>query len=339
LIANLSYDYLRRLTSVVQSIGSASGASATYSYDDTHFIRTASVAVDTAKAVQQIAAPDGLGRPNLSTTEDASNNVYAKVATQYDLLDRPYQVSNPYTGTAASYWTTTQFDSLGRPTSVTLPDNSATVYTYATNTATSADPTGKQRKVVIDAAGRLSSVWEPDPTNNNSLTLQTSYAFNVLDELTSVVQGVQARTFAYDALGRINSVTTPEAGRVCFGTVSGSTCQANGYDSFDNLLYRTDARGVQTNFIYDSLNRLLGASYSNVPSSVSAMPNVCATTGSQSNNANVCFTYGTSAASFNNGRLVTMADPTGSASHEESRACRRGRFGRNKSSYSLRRTD
>ena len=315
LVTTLSYDYLRRPTSIAQAIGSTNGASATYSYDDTHFTVTTSAAIDSSKSIQQISALDGLGRRKLLTTEDATNNTYSEVTTVYNLAGRPYQTSNPYTGTSPSYWTSTAFDVLGRPTSVTMPDNSATSYSYTTNTATSTDPTGKQRKAVIDAAGRLYNIWEPDPTNNNSLTLQTSFAYNVLDELTSVSQGVQSRTFTYDALGRITSISTPEAGRICLGTVSSGVCQANGYDSFDNLLYRTDARGVQANFIYDSLNRLLGVSYSNVPSSVSAMPNVCATTGSSSANANVCFIYGTSSASFNNGQVVSMNDATGSENY------------------------
>jgi RHS repeat-associated protein len=138
-----------------------------------------------------------------------------------------------------------------------------------------------------------------------------------LDELTQVTQGVgvQTRTYVYDALGRLSSSTTPEAGMVCFGTLSGSTCQPNGYDSYNNLLYRTDARGVVSNFLYDTLNRLVGVSYPTVPSGVAAMPNVCAVNGATTNNANVCFNYGTTAASFNNGRPISMTDPSGSESY------------------------
>src|ERR1700674_2484620 len=52
--------------------------------------------------------------------------------------------------------------------------------------------------------------------------------------------------YVYDDLGRVTKTITPEAGTVCFGTVSGGTCNADGYDSFSNLLKRTDARGVLT---------------------------------------------------------------------------------------------
>jgi len=303
LVTNFSYDTLRRPTRVWQTIGSTNGASVSYSYDDTHLTATSTTSIDSSKSVQRIAAMDGLGRPNLSTTEDASNNVISKVNAQYDLVGRAYQTSNPYTGTSASYWTTTAFDVLGRPTSVTLPDNSATSYSYTTNTATVTDPTGKQRKSQSDGLGRLSILYEPDPTSNNQLTLQTSYTYNVLDALTKITQGVQTRTYVYDALGRLLSTTTPEAGTVCFGSRTGSTCNTDGYDSFDDLLKRTDARGVLTSYAYDTLNRLSGVSYN-----VSGATGVPAT-------ATVTLAYGSSAAQFNNGRLITMTDAIGSENY------------------------
>jgi RHS repeat-associated protein len=60
---------------------------------------------------------------------------------------------------------------------------------------------------------------------------------------------------------------------------------------------------------------LLGVTYPTVPIGVSAMPNVCETTGSSSNNARVCFTYGTSAPGYNNGLLQTMTDAVGSENY------------------------
>jgi RHS repeat-associated protein len=312
LVTSFSYDPFRRLTQASQT----NGPSVSYSYDDVHFTSTATAAIDSSKSIQQITALDTLGRPNLTTTEDASDTIYSKTAAQYDLAGRTYQSSNPYTGSSPSYWTTTAFDALGRPTSITAPDNSVSSLSYSTSTTTTTDPAGIKRESVADAAGRLITMWEPDPTNNNSLTLQTSYTYNVLNELTQITQSSQTRTYAYDALGRLFTATTPEAGTVCFGTVSSGSCQQNtGYDQFDNLLYRTDARGVVTNYIYDSLNRLLGVAYPTVPNGVSPMPNYCKTPGSPSNNANVCFTYGTSAASYNNGLLVTMNDGVGSENY------------------------
>lgn len=301
------YDDLARIGLPPGSTGKSVDCGATkwqdnYSYDDVNFTVTTTSSIDASKSIKQITAVDTLGRPNLSTTEDGSSTVYSKVSAQYDLFGRPYSTSNPYTGSSGSYFTTTAFDVLGRPTSATLPDTSKTTYSYATKTATVTDPTGKQRKSQSDAAGRLAIAFEPDPANGNALTLQTSYIYNVFDELTQVTQGSQTRTYAYDALGRLNSATTPEAGRVCFGTVTGSTCNADGYDSFDNLLKRTDARGVLTTYGYDTLNRLTSVSYNVGATGVPAT-------------ATVNLTFGATPAQFNNGRLITTTDGPGSENY------------------------
>jgi RHS repeat-associated protein len=305
LATSFSYDYLRRPTQASQT----GGPSVSFSYDDVHFISTTTGTIDSSKSVQGVTALDTLGRPSLTTTEDASNNVYSKATAQYDLAGRAYETSNPYTGTSPSYWTTTVFDVLGRPTTVTQQDASVTMFTYATNTTTSKDPAGNQRESVVDGAGRLSSVYEPNPPSNNNPTLQTFYTYNVLDELTQISQGAQTRSYVYDALGRLNGATTPEAGMVCLGTVSSGACQSNGYDAYDNLLYRTDARGVVTSYGYDGLNRLTSVSYN-----VSGATGVAAT-------PTVTFTYGNTS-SCNSahgagciGQLITMTDGAGSENY------------------------
>jgi RHS repeat-associated protein len=310
LATNISYDSLRRPIQIIQKVGGTQiGGTASYTYDDTNFKVTSTATINsTPNSVQQITSLDKLARPYLSTTEDINSNVISNVTAQYDLAGRAYKTSTPYTG-SPSAWTTTAFDVLGRPTSVTAPDSSVSSVTYTTNTSTTSDPASVQRKSQMDAVGRLSSVWEPDPSNNNTLTLQTSYVYNVLDELTQTTQGSQTRSYAYDALGRITSATTPEAGTVCFGTVSGGSCQFNsGYDSYDNLKYRTDARGVVTSYGYDALNRLTSVSY-----------NVGGTTATAT--SSLGFTYGLDS-SCNSahgagciGQLITMTDGVGSENY------------------------
>jgi RHS repeat-associated protein len=305
LITTFSYDYLRRLTQASQN----SGATALLSYNDTAFTATTTASIDSSKSVKQISSLDTLGRPYLTTTEDASNNIYSKVSTNYDLAGRAYKTSNPYTGASPSYWTVTQFDVLGRPTSMTLPDNSATTSSYSTNTTTVTDPAGVQRKSTVDGNGRLSAITEPDPTNNNSLSLLTSYTYNVLDELTQITQGSQTRTYLYDALGRLFTATTPEAGTVCFGTVSAGSCQSNtGYDSFDNLLYRTDARGVLTSHGYDSLNRLTSVSYTTTGTTAAATSSLGFTYG---NDSSCNSAHGAGCI----GQRITMTDGVGSENY------------------------
>jgi YD repeat-containing protein len=281
---SFSYDTLRRPTQV----SLPDGSKITYSYNDSAHTVTTAAPVAGGGTAQQVVAYDELGRPSTTTLEDASSNVYSIVETQHDLLSRPYKVSNPYTG-SPQYWTTTSYDALGRPTSVALPDGSATSYSYSGNTVTVTDPAGKKRESVLDAAGRLASVYEPDSSNN--LTVQTSYTYAVTDALAGVSEGSQSRSYAYDGMGRLTSVTTPEAGTASYM-----------YDSFNNVLSRTDARGVITNYSYDGLNRLTQISYNVGSTGVPATPTVS-------------FTYGTNASQYNNGRLITMTDGLGSESY------------------------
>lgn len=308
----LAYDFLRRVLSVTRPDNSQ----VTSSYNDASHTVTVTTPIDSSRSVQQITALDALGRPLTSTTEDSSNTVYSIVQTNYDAMGRAYRSSNPYTG-SPSYWTTTSFDALSRPYQVKLPDNSTLSNSYTTNTVTATDPAGKARKSVFDGAGRLVKVFEPDVTNGNSLTLETDYSYTVLNSLSTVTQGVQTRTNTYDALGRLVSDATPEAGTTCFGTYSGSTCQQNGYDNFGNLISRTDVRGVVTNYAYDSLNRLIGISYGQpLPSGVSAMPNTICNPVSGSANSNVCFYYDQGgAAAYALGRQTKRVDASGSETY------------------------
>jgi RHS repeat-associated protein len=314
--ATNTYDAMGRpLTTVVGSNPAISYTYADFNNSSTFTpwtVNVCSPVQGTATACQKTIA-DSQGRTATSQLLDSSSTLYSATDTQYDTWGRAFKVSNPYT-TSAAYWTQTNTDGIGRTVKTTLQDSSVSTSSYTDNTVTATDPAGKQRKGLSDALGRLTSVYEPDPTTG-SLNVQTSYTYNVFNQLTQVTQGSQTRTYVYDALARLNSSTTPEAGTVCLGTYSGSTCQSNGYDSFNNLLYRTDARGVVTNYLYDTLNRLVGITYPTVPTGVSPMPNVCKANGATSSNADVCLTYGTSATNFNNGLPTSMTDGSGSESY------------------------
>jgi RHS repeat-associated protein len=135
-------------------------------------------------------------------------------------------------------------------TSVTTPDSAVVTTSYSSNTVTVTDQAGKTRKSVTDALGRLTAVYE-DPAG---LNYQTSYSYDVLDNLTSVSQGVQTRTFVYDSVKRLTSATNPESGAVTYG-----------YDANGNLTTRIDARSITTTLAYDALNRVTSKSYNDSP--------------------------------------------------------------------------
>ena len=225
---------------------------------------------------------DLLGRVNKTAIADVSNTTYSIVETQFDPLGRAYIVSNPHNSTA-QYWTETDTDAVGRVTKNILPDGNQTTYSYSGHTVTITDPAGHATKQDVDAQGRIGTLYEPDVLNGNTLTVGTTYSYNVLDEITAVNQGTQTRTFAYDDLGRATGVTLPETGQVQYT-----------YNAFDQMTLRTDARGVATSYSYDTLNRPYQIIYNVGATGVPATPTVT-------------YTFGTNPALFNKGRLITLA--------------------------------
>ena len=141
-------------------------------------------------------------------------------------------------------------------TSVTRPDSNTVSISYSGNCATVTDEAGKARESCSDGLGRLTQVYE-DPSGLDYLT---TYAYDALNDLTSVTQGSQTRTYSYDALGRLTAATTPESGTANFyyTTSGGGLCAGDP----SAVCRRTDARGTTTTYTYDALNRLTQKTYS-----------------------------------------------------------------------------
>jgi YD repeat-containing protein len=138
-----------------------------------------------------------------------------------------YTRSNPYRSTSDPTYgkDTYSYDALNRITSVTHADSTSSQISYGSGSqlcsastygygypALYTDESGHQRRTFTDALGRVIEVDEPDPTNGNSLTLNTCYAYDAQGNLTSVVQGSETRTYTYDGLSRMTAATTPEGG-------------------------------------------------------------------------------------------------------------------------------
>jgi RHS repeat-associated protein len=253
-----SYDSINRLATITRPMG---GGSTTYAYGDTPgslYVRTQN-SIDSTRVVEAYQYFDGLGRASRSFLNEGST--YSTTDTQYDSMGRVLRVSNPYRTTSltdsvnpSGNWTTTAYDALSRVTSVTTPDSAVVTSAYSGSTSapvgtvvTVTDQAGKARKSVTDGLGRLTTVYE-DP---NSLNYSTSYNYDTLDDLTTVTQGSQTRTFAYDSLKRLTSAANPESGTVSYS-----------YDSNGNLISKTDARSITATYAYDAINRAESRGYS-----------------------------------------------------------------------------
>ena len=282
-VIHYTYDNLRRVTDIQRP----DSAHLTYAYDDVNKKITFTSPVQGTDVRRQVSYLDSLGRVNKTAVADVNNTTYSIVESQFDSLGRAYKTSNPH-NSIAQYWTEVDTDALGRVTKRILPDGTNQVtYSYGIadgNVAvTVTDSAGHPIKQELDALGRLVTVYEPDVTNQNSLTQATSYSYDVLNDLTQATQGSETRTAVFDSLGRATNVTMPETGLVQYQ-----------YNSFNQPTQRTDARGVITTYSYDTLNRPYQIIYNVGATGVPATPTVT-------------YTFGTTPAQFNNGRLITLA--------------------------------
>ena len=292
---NYSYiDSLLRLTDVYQPPNAAGTRPHThYAYSD-----GASPTVTTTgpAGIVSVDVSDGLGRkieseitstnPPIITSYVVYNGV-GTVASAYN----PTYCSSPTSNCGESTWgyTTYLYDSLGRRTQQqTQPDKSKRQWCYENIPSTgqsncharlssvagiwidSSDENGNDWQRTSDGFGRLTALMEPNGVSSNPPTMETDYGYNALNNLLSVAQNGAAggtarnRSFVYNPISQLVQAFNPEAGTVCYGVWSGSAC-GNGYDANGNLTYKTDARGVVTNYGYDALNRLYAQTYTYAP--------------------------------------------------------------------------
>jgi RHS repeat-associated protein len=102
------------------------------------------------------------------------------------------------------------------------------------------DPLGNTSRFGYDRAGRL--VAETDPSN-----FQTSYAYNGMDQLTDITDALaQVTELEYDPAGRPSSVTNAR----------GKPIESYEYDDFDRLSRKTDALGQSVLYEYDAFGRV-----------------------------------------------------------------------------------
>jgi RHS repeat-associated protein len=249
-------DVLDRPTQVVRAVNTAVKSQTTFSYNDTQRVMTTTSDQNFYgdNLLRSEAEFDGLGRSFESRQYEAANS-YIATRQSYDAMGRVSQTSNPYRAGDALLWTTTQYDALSRPTFVTTPDNAVVSTSYSGSTVTVIDQAGKDRQSRTDALGRLTQVIE-DP-GAGGLNYQTAYGYDVLDDLITVTQGIQSRSFVYDSLKRLTSATNPESGTLSYQ-----------YDAAGNLTQKIDARGVVISYGYDSLNRATSRSYNDGTPSV-----------------------------------------------------------------------
>ena len=270
-------DALERPTRFVRALGTSVQNQTTINHDDA--ARTITTTSDlnffSDNVLLSQEVYDGFGRTIETRMFEGDMNFIAR-QTQYDSLGRPFRTSNPYRPSEPILWKTTTFDALGRVTSVMTSDNAVKTTFYSGDKTLSKDQIGKARLSQMDSLGRATNVWEITAADAETESVsfpnhpevsagyRTKYFFDALSNLMTVSQQrgtggtVQTRTFFYDSLSLLRAANTPESGFVSYI-----------YDENDNLTFRSDARGVSTVYVYDSLNRVTSRSYNDGTPAVS----------------------------------------------------------------------
>jgi RHS repeat-associated protein len=259
----------------ISSVSRPDGGTTTFQYGDApgNIYEKATTSIDSQSEVTTQLF-DGLGRVTESQTSVPDSGGYVTVKRTYDGMGRMAQVSNPYKPAAmnppeSAVYTITAYDALSRVKSVTGTDGSVIYTYYANNQTLLVDQATNKRMSQSDGLGRLTDVWEITPFDSwtvpatfpghseVSTGYHTAYVYDALDDLTSVVQGAQQRTFIYDSLRRLKSAQNPESGTISY------TYQNNG-----SLSQKSDLRPVTTSYSYDAINRLISRTYSDTTPAV-----------------------------------------------------------------------
>ena len=282
--ATYTYDVLGR--PLVTTLGD--GGKTTISYSDDQSSPPAQFSTTTGGLITSgglsktgIALQDGIGEIiQKQLTSDPDGTDYVDLS--YDGLGHTSTVSNPHRsgGLPTDGTTSYNYDALGRTTNIVNPDGTTVTTAYAGNTATVTDEANKQRESVVDALGRLTSVWE-DPGNSPHLNYETDYGLDALGNLLSVTQkggttnssSWRVRTFTYDSLSHLVCAANPEVQPVtCPSSPTGpfpAGAVMYTYDGDSNVITKvapspnqtSTAYSVTTTYSYDALNRLTQKAY------------------------------------------------------------------------------
>jgi RHS repeat-associated protein len=242
-----------------------------YSYNDANhnLYISSTTKLDDNRDVEARQYFDGFGR---ETRKFQFNGVapapWTVVDTYFDQMGRAAEVSNPYRvaspaaarPAACNACTKTTYDELGRMRSITSPDAAVTVTNYSGNTATVTEQNNLQRRSEKDAFGRLIKIVEAP--NKTAYNLSTTYSYDGMNNLSTVSQSGQTRTFIFDSLARPILARNPEqAATLVDSRAAGLWSLSYAYDANGNIEEKRDSRGVTTSYAYDGMNRLLSRSY------------------------------------------------------------------------------
>jgi RHS repeat-associated protein len=281
-----AYSY-GELISITKGWGTPEAATWSFSYDQNTLGMTVETDPNGHTTVfsydqngNRISTDDALHRKTTSTydsLDDLTSTTDALGITTtyiYDANGNLLSASRPLAGTGQNATNTLTYGDSSHPgdvTGVTNPDGKTTSYAYDPDgdQVKVTDPDGNLTTLAYNSIGWRTSVVSPDGnvTGGNPSAYTTTYAYDALGRLTSVTDPLgHATTTTYDGDG--NVVTSTDAdGNATSSTYDADneltkTTRADGsivataYDADGNVTSQTDGAGHVTSYVYDALNRL-----------------------------------------------------------------------------------
>ena len=265
-VTSMAYDNLQRVTQITDALshvttfayGANSGGNAfdSSSFKPTHIVDPRGFTTDVTY--------DALYRPVTKAVQYDASAVPATTSTQYDAVGNPILVTDPL-----GHQTKVCYDALNRPTITIAADNSKTKQFY-TSTGFKyevTDQNGNSTQTQYDNAGRATVVTQP-PFNDGAKTQPSPVTTTVYDAAGNVAETINPLgnkwDYVYDARNRKLQEIEPSVTDAVTGTASRPTL-AWQYDPAGRTVAAIDARGYETDTIYDPANRVTQVNAPAVP--------------------------------------------------------------------------
>ncbi|MDD5150456.1 MAG: FG-GAP-like repeat-containing protein [Flavobacterium sp.] len=206
---------------------------------------------------------DDVGRKITASVKDLNGNT-ASVSYLYDIYDRNYKVSEPYSGSSATQWNETQFDVYGRTIKNIAFTGKTTTISYSGLTTTVNDGTLTK----TSTKNSLGNIVTMTDTPGGTIT----YAYFANGNLKSSDYDGIATTLEQDGWGRKTKLTDPSAGEYTYTyndlgesltetTPNGTTTYTlNAVGKLTNKTIVGTNTNSATTYAYDSTTKLLTSS-------------------------------------------------------------------------------
>ena len=226
----------------------------------------------------------------LISSKQMLNSQYDRNEVQYDNLGNVHLQGMPCTFiSCVQYWITNTFDVLNRltlserPISASNPTLESTTYAYQGRTTTVTDPQGKLTTTITKVTGRLGRTKD----HNGYYVNFTDDAFGSLLSVTdSLSNTLRTMTYAYGTGAFLTSLTDMDLGTRSYTP-----------DALGEVTAYSDGKGNNFSATYDALSRMTSRTEPDLATS---------------------WTWGTTAASYNIGKLASVASVATAGTHSES---------------------